>query len=100
MRKKLDDSEIQQLLIELQGWQVQDGMLVRTFILPSFAHAVLMVGAIGQLAEAADHHPDLNIFGYKKLTVTLVTHSAGGLTEKDFSLAKQIQELPQRQTKA
>lgn len=100
MRKKLDDSEIQQLLIELQGWQVQDGMLVRTYILPSFAHAVLMVGAIGQLAEAADHHPDLNIFGYKKLTVTLVTHSAGGLTEKDFSLAKQIQELPQRQTKA
>ncbi len=75
-------------------------MLVRTYILPSFAHAVLMVGAIGQLAEAADHHPDLNIFGYKKLTVTLVTHSAGGLTEKDFSLAKQIQELPKRQTKA
>ncbi len=100
MTKILDDREIQQMITGLEGWQVEDGMLVKTFILPSFAHAVLMVGAIGQLAEAADHHPDLRLFSYKRLTVSLVTHSEGGLTEKDFDLARQIQSLPQRKPKA
>ncbi len=99
MPNLLEDGEINHRLSELDGWQVEDGMLVRTFILPSFAHAVLMVGAIGQLAEAADHHPDLRLFSYKRLTVSLVTHSAGGLTEKDFDLAEQIQSLPQRKPK-
>jgi 4a-hydroxytetrahydrobiopterin dehydratase len=100
MPTKLDENDIQVRLGELDGWEVQDGMLVKTFTLPSFAHAVLMVGAVGQLAEAADHHPDLRLFGYKKLTVSLVTHSAGGLTENDFNLAKQIQSLPQRKPKS
>lgn len=100
MAKLLQDGEIQERLSKLKDWQVEDGMLVKTFILPSFAHAVLMVGAVGQLAEAADHHPDLKIYGYKRLTVSLVTHSAGGLTEKDFELAGQIDSLPQRKPKA
>lgn len=99
MAKRLSETEIQDRMLVLEGWHQQGGALVRTFTLSSFAHAVLMIGAIGQLAEAADHHPDLNLFSYKNLTVTLVTHSEGGLTEKDFALAKQIQELPQRQTR-
>jgi 4a-hydroxytetrahydrobiopterin dehydratase len=96
----LDERELQDRLEELQGWRVEDGMLARTYTLPSFAHAVLMIGAIGQLAEAADHHPDLRLFSYKKLTISLMTHSAGGLTEKDFNLAGQIQSLPQRKPKS
>lgn len=100
MAKLLQYGEIRGRLGQLEGWEVEDGMLVKTFILPSFAHAVLMVGAIGQLAEAADHHPDLSIFNYKRLRVSLLTHSAGGLTEKDFDLAGQIQSLPQRSAKA
>lgn len=97
MPEKLSDIEIQNNLKTLQGWELKDNALIRTFQLPSFAHAVLMVGAIGQLAEAAGHHPDILIHGYNKLTVTLTTHSAGGITEKDFSLARQIQALPLRQ---
>ncbi len=97
MPEKLSDIEIQNNLKTLQDWELKDNALIRTFQLPSFAHAVLMVGAIGQQAEAAGHHPDILIHGYNKLTVTLTTHSAGGITEKDFSLARQIQALPLRQ---
>jgi 4a-hydroxytetrahydrobiopterin dehydratase len=96
MTTRLSDPEIEQSAASLPGWQLQDGALVRTFQLPSFAHAVLMIGAVGQLAEAAGHHPDLALHGYNKLTITLTTHSAGGLTENDFNLAHQIQAIPQR----
>lgn len=96
MPEKLNDIEIQNNLTTLQGWELIENTLVRTFQLPSFAHAILMMGAIGQLAEAAGHHPDILIHGYNKLKVTLTTHSAGGVTEKDLSLARQIQALPLR----
>lgn len=96
MPEILSDIEIENSLATLQGWELIDNALVRTFQLPSFAHAILMMGAIGQLAEAAGHHPDILIHGYNKLKVTLTTHSAGGVTEKDLSLARQIQALPLR----
>lgn len=99
MTTRLSDPEIEQSAATLTGWQVQQGALVRTFQLPSFAHAVLMIGAVGQLAEAAGHHPDLALHGYNQLTITLTTHSAGGLTVKDFDLARQIQAIPQRGAK-
>lgn len=96
----LEADQIQTRLADLPGWDVQGSELLRTFTLPSFAHAVLLLGAIGQLAEAAGHHPDLRIYGYNKLEVHITTHSAGGLTEKDFALADQIQWLPLRKPKA
>ncbi|MCU0488816.1 MAG: 4a-hydroxytetrahydrobiopterin dehydratase [Anaerolineales bacterium] len=99
MTTRLSDPEVERFAAPLPDWQVQEGALVRTFQLPSFAHAVLMIGAVGQLAEAAGHHPDLALHGYNKLTITLTTHSAGGLTEKDFDLARQIQAIPQRGAK-
>jgi len=99
MANLLSEAELTSAMADLDGWQLQDGALLRTYVLPSFAHAVLMVGAVGQLAEAAGHHPDLAIRGYNKLTITLITHSAGGLTEKDIALARQIQALPQRPPK-
>lgn len=95
----LNDAEIQAGLAELPGWEVKLGLLQREFTLPSFAHAVLFIGAIGQLSEAANHHPDLYLHSYKRLVVQLVTHSANGLTERDFNLARQIEALPQRQPK-
>ncbi len=72
--------------------------LTRTYTLPSFTHAVVFIGAIGQLAEAANHHPDLKLFGYKHVTIELSTHSEGGLTQRDFDLTRQIQALPHRKT--
>jgi 4a-hydroxytetrahydrobiopterin dehydratase len=96
----LDSNQIQSYLSTLPEWEIKGSELVRTFSLPSFAHALLLAGAVGQLAEAAGHHPDLRIYGYNKLEVRLTTHSAGGLTEKDFALAAQVQALPLRKPKA
>jgi 4a-hydroxytetrahydrobiopterin dehydratase len=91
--------EIRELLRDLPEWGVEGETLTRTYKLPSFSHAVLLLSAIGQLAESAGHHPDLFLHGYKYLTVNLTTHSAGELTEKDFQLAEQIERLPRKQSK-
>jgi 4a-hydroxytetrahydrobiopterin dehydratase len=88
--------ELQTNLRSLPGWELQDRTLVKTFDVPSFSHAVVLIGAIAQAAEAADHHPDLNLHGYNKLTVTLSTHSEGGVTIKDVHLAEQIEAIPRR----
>lgn len=95
----LEAFDIDRRLIDLPEWQVNEGQLTRTFVLPSFAHALLFLGAVGQLAEAAGHHPDLFLRGYNKVTIQLITHSAGGLTEKDFDLAAQVDRLPQKKAK-
>ena len=95
----LTSEEIGQRLAELPSWEVRDGQLSKTFAVRSFAHGVLFIGAIGQFAEAANHHPDVNLHGYNLVTVSLVTHSEGGVTEKDFSLAAQIEALPHKPAK-
>jgi len=95
----LTPDEITHRLQTLPGWEVQNGQLTKTFKVTTFAHAVLFIGAIGQYAEAANHHPDLSLKGYNKVTVELSTHSAGGLTEKDFNLAAQIEALPHKAPK-
>lgn len=77
---------------EFLGWEFRDGWLCRTFVTPGFAHSLLLANQIGYAAEAAWHHPDLHI-GYAKVTVKLRTHSAGGLTEKDWELARRIDEI-------
>lgn len=95
----LPQNEIEARLNDLPGWEIIEGQLSRTFVLPTFAHAVLFLAAAGQLAEAAGHHPDFLLRGYNKLTIQLITHSAGGLTEKDFDLAAQIDRLPHKKVK-
>ena len=74
------------------GWQVHDGQLTRTVTRKDFRDALLFVNAVGFFAERAEHHPDIFI-AWNAVTLTLVTHSDGGLTEKDFALARQINEL-------
>lgn len=96
----LANDQIQARLGGLPGWRVEGSTLMADFQLGSFAHAVLFIGAVGQLAEAAGHHPDLLLHGYKNVQVMLTTHSANGLTGQDFELAAQIQALPQKQPKA
>jgi 4a-hydroxytetrahydrobiopterin dehydratase len=97
---RLSPEQIHQRLVELPGWEVRDGLLTRTFVTRSFSHGVLFIAAIGQLAEAANHHPDLALHDYSKVTVSLVTHSEGGITERDFDLAAQIEGLPHKKPKA
>jgi 4a-hydroxytetrahydrobiopterin dehydratase len=97
---RLTSDEMTARLADLQGWQVVDGALTKTYTVKSFAHGVLFVGAIGQLAEAANHHPDVKLHDYSKLTISLVTHSEGGVTEKDCDLAAQVEALPQPKPKS
>lgn len=87
------EAEIQERLArDLPGWELREGWLRRSYATPGFAHTLLLANAIGYIAEAAWHHPDLNL-GYAKLTVKLQTHSARGITDKDFELARRIEDV-------
>src|SRR5690349_12931269 len=84
---RLSTDQIGEKLKERQGWS-QDGETIRKqYVFVGFASAVAFVVRIGFDAEAADHHPDILLTNYKKVTLVLTTHSAGGLTEKDFAAA-------------
>ncbi len=89
MAEKLSSTEIQQNLKELNSWQWADNAIKKQFVFESFIPAIQFVNRVAERAEAADHHPDITI-NYRKVTMVLSTHSAGGLTQKDFALAKQI----------
>ncbi|NJL05348.1 MAG: 4a-hydroxytetrahydrobiopterin dehydratase [Chloroflexaceae bacterium] len=89
---KLTPEEAQSRLEALSGWTLDGDTLRKTFVQSSFPGVIAFVTHVGFLAEAANHHPDLDI-RYNKLTVALSTHDAGGLTEKDFDLAAQMDEL-------
>jgi 4a-hydroxytetrahydrobiopterin dehydratase len=79
-------------LASTPGWLVSDGQLTRTVTREDFRDALLFVNAVGFLAERANHHPDI-VIAWNAVTLTLISHSAGGLTEKDFGLAREISEL-------
>ncbi len=96
---RLTTEQISERLAALPGWVVRDGLLTKTYAVRSFAHGVLFAGAIGQLAEAANHHPDVSLHDYSQVTISLATHSEGGLTDKDFNLAGQIEALPHKPLK-
>jgi 4a-hydroxytetrahydrobiopterin dehydratase len=88
----LSPDAAQTRLTQLPGWQIESGELVRTFQFKDFVAALEFVNLIGKLAEVAGHHPDIDI-RYNRVRLALVTHDAGGLTEKDFDLAAQAQNL-------
>jgi 4a-hydroxytetrahydrobiopterin dehydratase len=73
-------------------WREEDGALVREFEFPAFADAIAFVDRIADAAEAADHHPDIDI-RYRRVLVRWTTHSAGGITERDRELAARTSEL-------
>jgi 4a-hydroxytetrahydrobiopterin dehydratase len=90
----LEDAEIDERLGSLEGWQRGDGSeIVRELEFPDFAAAIDFVDRVAALAEAANHHPDILLHGWNKVRLTLSTHSQGGLTEADFRLAGQLDEL-------
>jgi 4a-hydroxytetrahydrobiopterin dehydratase len=78
----------------LSGWVVNEaGEISKTFAFSGFPQALMYISAVGVLAEAAEHHPDITI-QWNKVTLALTTHDAGGLSEKDFDLARQIDRVP------
>jgi 4a-hydroxytetrahydrobiopterin dehydratase len=89
----LTEDEITASLGRSSGWERAGNAITRTVKLGDFRDAMLYVGAVAHLAQAANHHPDIAI-AWNKVTLTLSTHSAGGLTGADFALAQQISALP------
>lgn len=82
----LSEHEIKSKLVSVPDWQVESGELVRTFLFKDFVASLAFVNKVGSLAEQAGHHPDIDI-RYNKVRLALVTHDAGGITQKDFDLA-------------
>ena len=88
----LSDKEIQSRLVSVPDWQIESGELVRTFLFKDFRASLAFVNKVGDAAESAGHHPDIDI-RYNKVRLVLSTHSKGGLTELDFALAERIDTL-------
>lgn len=95
MAEKLTDSQINDHLKTVSEWTRDGDTISRKFTLKSFPAALMFASTVGHLAEAADHHPDI-LIQWKHVTLTLSTHSAGGLTDKDFALARRIDTLPMK----
>jgi 4a-hydroxytetrahydrobiopterin dehydratase len=89
----LTEDEITAALGRAPGWERAGNEITRTVKLGDFKDSILYVGAVAHLAQSANHHPDISI-SWNRVTLTLSTHSAGGLTEADFALAAAISALP------
>ncbi len=89
---RLSDEQIEQRLAGSE-WARDGSSIVREYKLADFAQAIAFVNRVADLAEAADHHPDILLHGWNKVRLELSTHSQGGLTEADFALARQIDGL-------
>jgi 4a-hydroxytetrahydrobiopterin dehydratase len=92
MPAPLSDLEIQRALGSLPGWSRRGSVLTKSFVWPSFARAIEFVNRVARAADAANHHPDLDI-RYTKVVCTLSTHDAGGITELDLRLAGEIERV-------
>jgi 4a-hydroxytetrahydrobiopterin dehydratase len=90
--ERLADSEIAERLAGLQGWEREGDAIVKAFTLADFVGSVDFVNRLTPIAEEMNHHPDLSI-SWNKVTVSLSTHSEGGITENDFELAAKIDSV-------
>jgi 4a-hydroxytetrahydrobiopterin dehydratase len=91
-RSKLSDGDIEQKLTELRGWSLREGKLHRELTFPNFVEAFGFMSSVALLAERMDHHPEWsNVYG--RVVIELTTHDAGGISERDFELARKIEAL-------
>jgi 4a-hydroxytetrahydrobiopterin dehydratase len=90
--QRLSQNEIQSRLADLKGWTLEGNEIRKEIVFPDFIRAMGYVNSVALLAERANHHPDIDI-RWNTVRLALSTHSAGGLTEKDFSLARAIDGL-------
>ncbi|HVZ76806.1 MAG TPA: 4a-hydroxytetrahydrobiopterin dehydratase [Gemmatimonadaceae bacterium] len=90
MAAKLSDLEIQRALGALPGWARRGDALTKSYTFPRFAEGIGFVDQVAEIADRMDHHPDIDI-RYTRVTFTLSTHSAGGITQLDLDLAREIE---------
>lgn len=88
---KLNATQVEAALATVPDWTKRGKTIVRTYVFKDFPAAIKFVNAAAKLAEKAWHHPDIDI-RWNKVTLVLTTHDAGGLTEKDFALAKKFDQ--------
>jgi 4a-hydroxytetrahydrobiopterin dehydratase len=88
----LTADEVETRLQEMAGWHLEDGAIARTFVFPTYADGVAFAVKVALAAERQDHHPDL-LITYKKVRVAYLTHSEGGVTEKDLEAADRVSRL-------
>ena len=92
MSTVLSDGEIRQALQQLPGWKHNGRAIERIFQFDNFVRAMEFVNQIAEAAEAVNHHPDI-LINYNKVTLTLVSHDSGGVTQRDIKMAGRINEL-------
>jgi 4a-hydroxytetrahydrobiopterin dehydratase len=93
--EKLSTEKIKTALATTPEWRRRGDVILRTYVFKDFPAAIKFVNAVAELAEQAWHHPDIDI-RWNKVMLTLTTHDAGGLTEKDFALARKFDALSHR----
>lgn len=89
---KLNPDQINSNLSKLTGWSFENDAIQKQFQFKDFIEALSFVNAVGMESEKMDHHPDILMFAWNKVKITISTHSAGGVTGNDFKLAQKIEE--------
>jgi len=97
MSEIFDTAKVEANLKAHPGWTLADsGQLQREYTFENFLRALLFANAVGHLAEAVNHHPDILIYDYKKVRLSMMSHDVGGITTRDFRLISLIDDMPQR----
>ena len=92
MSAKLDDAALRDAVASLEGWSLEAGQLHREYRFPDFVTAFGFMSSVALVAESINHHPEWqNVYG--RVIVDLITHDAGGITEKDLTLARRMDEI-------
>jgi len=89
---KFNQDQINSKLSNFSGWNYEDNSISKQFQFKDFIEALSFVTAVGLESEKMNHHPNILMFAWNKVKITISTHDAGGVTEKDFSLAQKIEE--------
>ncbi len=90
---KLNDEQINQQLTRISNWHREGDEIIREFKFDNFKRAVEFVNRVADQAEALNHHPDIFIHDWNRVRLSVTTHDAGGLTERDFNLAEHVNRL-------
>jgi 4a-hydroxytetrahydrobiopterin dehydratase len=88
----LDDAEIRERLKPLKGWSLEGAFITKTFEFKHFMDGISFIGSVAKVAEKQEHHPDIHVI-YTKITLSIQTHSEGGVTEWDLELAEAIEAM-------
>jgi len=93
MAERLSEKDIEQKLAALGGWRREGNAITKEFVRGGFTDATQFIARLAPIADAMDHHPDVQLYRYKRVKIILTTHSAGGITQNDFDLAAKIDAL-------